>query len=485
MKQSVSNDIKVGIFIIFGVAALLYMSVNVGNIPFISQKADEGFYIYFNTVTGIGKKTKVMMQGVKIGEVADVKLDHRKVKLTVLLDRPVNIPVDSVATIQGAGLLGDRHLNIQPGISDKFITKGDTLAYSVDPTNIDTIMSKLSSALDDVKKFSKGLSTLFDEHGIVGLFSKGGLLGEGGKLTDIMDTIDEASGLIVAMLKENRENLKAGVGSVKDVSTHLDEILLENRGNIREGVKNIRNVTAKLKDVIGDNRDNFKDTLTNLKSGSAKLDTLMASLNRVMDKIETGQGTIGKLVQSDTVYDNLNSTLEGAQGFVSKVKGIQVSLGLRTEQQEALGKAKSYFSLKIKPREDKYYLFEIANDIRKQKPLGTRNTLNSILYTILFSKRYGNINLKAGLMESSGGVGLDYYLWRDSVRFTADMFNFSGYDNQSPNPQLKITGRYYIQKYIFFYMGGDELFNSYYRSFVAGFGVMADEDDFKFLLKLL
>jgi len=484
MKQSFSNDIKVGIFILFGVAALLYMSVNVGNIPFISKKAEGGFYIYFNTVTGIGKKTNVLMQGVKIGEVADVKLEGRKVKLTVHLDRPVNIPVDSVATIQGAGLLGDRHLNIQPGMSDKFIAKGDTMAYSVDPTNIDTIMSKLSSALDDVKKFSKGLSTLFDEHGIVGLFGEGGLLGEGGKLTEIMETIDEASGLIVTMLKENRENLKAGVVNVKDVSAHLDEILLENRGNIREGVKNIRHVTAKLKDVIGDNRENFKDTLTNLKTGSAKLDTLMASLNRVMDKVEKGEGTIGKLVQKDTVYDNLNRTLEGAQGFVAKVERIRIGVGLRTEQQEALGESKSYFSLRIKPREDKFYLLEVSEDIRRED-IKTRNTLNSLLYTVLFNKRYGNINLKAGLMESTGGVGMDYYLWRDSVRFTADLFNFGGYDIKSPNPELKITGRYYIQKYIFLYMGGDELFNEAYRSFFAGFGVMADEDDLKFLLKLL
>jgi phospholipid/cholesterol/gamma-HCH transport system substrate-binding protein len=209
----------------------------------------------------------------------------------------------------------------------------------------------------------------------------------------------------------------------------------------------------------------------------------MASLNRVMDKVEKGQGTIGKLVQEDTVYDNLNNTLAGAQGFVSKVERIKIGVGLRTEQHEALGKAKSYFSLRIKPREDKFYLIEISEDIRKQ--VATRNTLNSLLYTILFSKRYGNISLKAGLMESSGGVGLDYYLWRDSARFTADLFNFSGYDKNAPNPELKITGRYYLQKYIFLYMGGDELFNSFYQTFFAGFGIMADEDDLKFLMKLL
>ncbi len=484
MKKSFSNDVKVGLFIIFGFAALLYLSMNIGDIPFISKKAENSFYIYFNTVTGIGKKTNVLMQGVKIGEVGEVKLEKRKVRLTIFLDKPVNIPVDSIGTIQGAGLLGDRHLNIQPGMSDKFIGKGDTMAYSVDPTNIDTIMSKLSSALDDVKKFSKGLGALFDEGGIVGLFGEGGLLGEGGKLTDIMDRIDEASGLIVAMLKENRENLKAGVGNVKNVSAHLDEILLENRGNIKESVNNIRNVTAKLEDVIGDNRENFKDTLANLKSGSAKLDTLMVSLNRVMDKVEKGEGTIGKLVQEDTVYDNLNRTLAGAQGFVAKVDRIRIGVGFRVEEQEALGESKSYFSLRIKPREDKFYLLEISEDIRR-KDIQTRNTLNSLLYTILFNKRYGNINLKAGLMESTGGIGMDYYLWRDSARFTADLFNLGGYDIKSPNPELKISGRYYIQKYIFLYLGGDELFNDAYRSFFAGVGVMADEDDLKFLMQLL
>lgn len=65
------------------------------------------------------------------------------------------------------------------------------------------------------------------------------------------------------------------------------------------------------------------------------------------------------------------------------------------------------------------------------------------------------------------------------------MFNLSGYDLNAENPQVKLIGRYYIQKYLYIYVGGDEMLNEYYRTYLAGIGLMVDEEDFKFLLSLL
>jgi len=445
--KNLSQDVKVGLFVLAGFATLLFMSFKMGDLPFSSKDGEYSFIVNFNQVSGVAKSSKVRMQGVEIGEVASISLDNYKVKVVVYTFQKIEIPIDSTATIQTAGLMGDRFINIQPGHSVAMIENGGLLANSIDPVSLDEIMAKLSSALDDVKKFTGGL---------------GGLLGGDGEgtLSSMMANIDGAASLFRQMLSENRTKISDGLSNVKKMSGNLNNVIVENR-------------------------ESFKATMSNLKNGSDKLDDIMASLKNVIGKIESGKGTIGKLVQDEDVYDDLSKTLKGAKGMVNKIDNIQIGLGLRAEGQTKTGKTKSYFSLRIKPREDKYYLFEITEDVRKATTNTTRNTLNSLLYTLLINKRYGDVGIKAGLMESSGGVGLDFYAWRDALQLSTEIFNFSGYDNNADNPQLKITGKLYFQKYLYISVGGDELLNDYYQTFFVGLGMMADEDDLKFFFSLL
>jgi hypothetical protein len=77
---------------------------------------------------------------------------------------------------------------------------------------------------------------------------------------------------------------------------------------------------------------------------------------------------------------------------------------------------------------------------------------------------------------------MDVHGWSDKLKLSVEAFNLSGYDQFATQPQIKVTGTFYPQKYLYLYLGGDELANQYYRTFFAGAGLMADEDDFKMLL---
>jgi len=449
--SSYSLNFKVGLFILAGIVALMFMSFKMGSLTGFSAEGEQRFHIYFNAISGISEKTPVSMAGVKIGTVGRLFLDKRKVKVTVFLDADTKIPVDSVATIQSAGLLGEKFINIRPGASDEFVPNDGVLENSLDAANLDEIMSKLSSALDDIKKFTQGMGTLFGEEEGVGA--------EKSPFGQIVDNAREASELLKLMLAENRKSLRMGLSNVKDFSGNLNELMVENR-------------------------ETFKDTLGNLKASTSKLDSIMFSVEKIAAKIEKGEGTFGRLVYEEEVYENINETLIGAQSFMGSAEKMQLAIGTRAEYQESLQKTKSYFSLSIRPKEDKYYLFEVSEDIRRDD-LQIRNAMNSLLFTLLVNKRYGNLNMKAGLIESTGGLGLDYYAWSDSLRLSADIFSFSGYDINSKNPQLKLTGKYYLQKYIYAYFGADDLLNEYYKTYFGGVGIMVDESDFKFLLSII
>jgi phospholipid/cholesterol/gamma-HCH transport system substrate-binding protein len=494
-----NTDLKVGLFILLSVVALFFMTLKIGGtIPIFGKRGEQQLIIIFNRVSGVSEKSNVKMAGVDIGKVRSIELEGRKAKVTIDLDEGVKIPVDSVASIRSSGLLGEKFIDINPGESDTYLENRAVLPKSIDPTDIDEMMTKLSSALDDIQLFTRTLRESFaaDEDGEGGLKSVvdnliemtesvNRIVSDNEKnLNAIMNNATSATKLLKEILAENRANIKATIENVKKLTENIDEVVAENRANLKEGIENFKDLTGNIDTVVAENRENFRVSMENLKKSSEKLDEIMASIQQISGKMEKGEGTIGKLIQEDDVYENLSKTLMGTQGFVGKIENIKIALGLRSERHFESAQTKSYFSLRVKPREDKYYLFEITEDVRRNDLTTTRNTLNSLLYSFIIAKRYGDVTLKAGLIESSGGIGLDFHAWRDSIMLSAALFNFSGYDFNAENPQFKLTGRFYIQKYLYIYLGGDELLNDYYRTYLAGVGLMVDEDDFKFLLSI-
>jgi phospholipid/cholesterol/gamma-HCH transport system substrate-binding protein len=193
------------------------------------------------------------------------------------------------------------------------------------------------------------------------------------------------------------------------------------------------------------------------------------------------------MLQGDELYNGLNDTLEGAKGLTKQVGEMKVAVGARADYLASADhysqSSRSIFSAQIKPREDKYYMLEASNDIRKPIPVGsTKNSMSSLLYTFYIAKRFGDITFKGGLMETSGAAGVDFHAFEDRLTLSVDAFNLSGYDQFATQPQIRVTGRYYPQKYFYVYVGGDELLNSYYQTFYAGLGLLANEDDFKFFM---
>ncbi len=507
-----SNEARLGVFIVAGLAMLFYLTFSIGGKKLFSMGGKRTMIVHFKTITGVTEKSDVRMAGVKIGEVRKIELDNYRAKVIVTLFGDYNIPDDSVATVQGKGLLGEKFIEIRPGLSGTYVASGGELLHSIPPSNIDDMVSKLSDALDDIKKVTNSLSESFGseegKQGLKAVISNLAALstdlnsivgGNKEKLNAIIGNVDKATALLQSILSENRDGLRGTISNLSSLSKsfadkspqlleHLDQasaeirdMVKENRTNVKDGLSNFKEASGNFNGVLAENRDNFKTTMENLKKSSEKLDEVMANVKQVTAKLEKGEGTLGKLIQDDEVYNGLNETLEGTKGMTKQVGAMRVGIGARAENYTDWQKTKSYFSIRVKPREDKYYMIEISDDIRRNMT-GPKNTLNSLLYSFYIAKRFGNVTLKGGLMESSGGLGVDLHGMDDKLMLSTDVFNFSGYDQFANSPQVKVTARYFPQKYLYVYIGGDELANKYYRTFFAGVGVMADEDDFKFFM---
>lgn len=497
--RSMTPEVRVGLLTIIAGLALLYLSLKTAGMTIFQRGEAMSFTIYFNSVAGIEERAKVKLSGVEIGYISGIDLADSKAMITVSLTRPADIRADATATIRTAGLLGERYIEIVQGKKTSPLLKnGETLTRSEDAAEISEMMAKLSDAMDDIKAITRSIKN-----------AVGTMEGEQ-SLKNILKNIDMASANLEAMLDENRAALKTTLSNFSTISEsfaksapalaeNLDKmasglrgIIEENRENLATGIANIKDVSSEFGGLLKENRENLKTTMDNVARASGKIDSLLASIKNastsienVASKVEKGEGTVGKLMTDEAVYDNLNNTLAGAKKFLNKAEEITLLVGIRGERQTEFDQTKSHVSVKLQPREDKYYLLEVSEDMRRQDLSTTRNTINSLLFTVLMAKRFSDLTLRAGLMESSAGGGLDYHLFDDRVTASLDLFNLSGYDKTAQSSQLKAQLRWNAHKYVYVYLGGDELLNEKYRSFLFGGGVMFDENDLKLALGVL
>src|SRR4029079_13991323 len=113
MSRSPVRDFVVGLFVLAGLGAIAYLSVNVGG---LSYAGPGGLTLYasFDQTGGLKPRAPVVISGVKVGQGEKIGLgsDYRA-RATLNVDRALKLPTDTTASIQTAGLLGDRYIALQ------------------------------------------------------------------------------------------------------------------------------------------------------------------------------------------------------------------------------------------------------------------------------------------------------------------------------------------------------------------------------------
>lgn len=495
--SQVTTEAKVGIFVVIGVAILTYMTFTIGQYRFGKEK---GYTLKarFKSMAGVDLKSTVKIAGVEIGKVEEIQLKDHMAELVLRIADGVVIPEDSEAVVRGTGLMGEKHIEIVPGTPQgRPLRAGEEIARTKTPTDMDQLFSQLSDVITDIKGVTYSLNK------VIG--------GEEGKesLRAIIDNIRGISENLNKAFAENRlgrtiENFEAFSKDMRDISNENRGALNQTIANLEEFSKVLRDRTPEiseslraaadnLSEILKENRGNLKDTVENIKTASAKLQDTLDSITNVSKKIEKGEGTIGRLINEDTTYEKLNSTLTGLDNYFSKVQSFKFFIDYRGEYITQSHDTKSYLNLKIQPKPDKYYLLGLVDD-----PAGYRTTTDTVTTTVpggtlkrheeqttdrlkfnaQIAKRYYDLTARGGLFESTGGVGLDYHLFKDRGTVSFEAWDF----NREPNAHLKVSASYDLFKHIFLTGGGDDLANDDKRSFFIGGGIKFVDDDLKYII---
>ncbi|MDA8100703.1 MAG: MlaD family protein [Nitrospiraceae bacterium] len=460
-------EAKVGLLVLGSSVILLWMTMVVGKFEF-GQAKGYRLTAVFDSVAGLDAKAAVRMAGVQIGTVEAVTLDDSRAKLVLRINPDVKILRGSEAAVKTMGLLGDKYVDIVPATQlttregapaaagkQGFYRDGDRMEQTLAASDADQLISKLSSIADDIKQVTTSLRNVFGS-------------------------------------QKGERSLEDILADLRQTTSNIREFSYALRGDGSELVTRLNELALNLNAVVEDNRDNLKMTLENVREASKNAELALASIENVTKRIDRGEGTIGKLVSDDSMYNNIDSAAKGLSDYVGRVERLKTTIAFRSEYM--FPDSKSYFTLELKPRPDQYYIAEIVSDpFAKYKRVETVTTPpggtvvtesyeDKLLFSLEFAKRWGNLALRMGLIESQGGVGTDFYAFDDRVKFSVDAWNFNSKEPRNEHAHAKATATWSINKLFFVNAGYDNILNVDRRAAFIGAGLKFDDDDLKYLL---
>ncbi len=486
-----SVEAKVGFFVVIGIMILGYMSMKAGTFEYTGDKGYE-VYALFDSAEGIVKGVPVEIAGVEVGRVKEITLEAGKARLILQINPEVQIGEDAEAIIRSKGVLGDKYVQIalaSPEASP--IGPGGRISQTQSPANIDTLLKQLSSIGNDIKEITESFS------GVLG--------GEEGEasLKITMDNMRELAVTLNETVQKNNENINRMLNNLAVFSKNLKEMSGANKEAVGETVDNFRQASSQLRETlialneITQKVNRGEGTIGKLiheEQTIKRLNETLVALKEITERINKGEGTIGRLVQEDETVDNLNETLTGINEYLRTEERFRTYIDYHGEYLFDREEMKSYLSLRIQPKEDKYYLLGIVDDPAGKKSVTETTTTvggvsttkhveeidkDGIKFSAQIAKRYYDLGLRGGIFESTGGMGADYYFFDDRLVFSLEAFDF----DPDEKPHLKFKADFTPFQYIYLTAGLDDFISDAdNESFFVGAGLYFSDEDIKTLI---
>lgn len=140
----------VGLFVLLGILALLMLALQVSGLTTLYHEKGYALKAVFKNIGGLKVRSRVTINGVKIGTVEKISLIHDEFnEYQALIEMKINhvyrnLPRDSSAKILTAGLLGDNYIGIEPGMEDTFLKPGDVIELTQQAVLLEDLISKFA-----------------------------------------------------------------------------------------------------------------------------------------------------------------------------------------------------------------------------------------------------------------------------------------------------------------------------------------------------
>ncbi len=239
------------------------------------------FYVQYDNVEGLVSSAPVTINGFIVGKVNSIEILDKTGKLQVELQVKSDFPISktSIASIYEPGLIGGKQIMITPNLDDKTIAEsGATLGGSIKPGLTSLVAERLTPLQEKVEKMVVSADVLLKN------------------VNSILDSKTKEN------LKSSIANLDETLAEFSVASKSVNEILAENKGKINGMMSNF--------DKASENFSKISDSISkvNINKTVKKLEQTLANVDKIMNDVQSGNGTMGKLMKDESLYNNFTKT---------------------------------------------------------------------------------------------------------------------------------------------------------------------------------
>lgn len=492
-------ETRVGLFILSAIAIFLYLSINIKAFRFDKNQYFT-YKAYFDDTGGLAIKAPIRIAGVEVGWVESIELlQGGKVELSLRINKRNKLAKNAFAMIHQEGLIGTKTLEIDPGDpSTGLLLPGSTLSMpGRTPTSVGELLEQFRDIATSIQDITSSVKNVF------------------------------ASRQGEAHMKQMVSSLAKASDRLADFSEGLQRTLANNEDKINSLIEDFKGSAASLRENVPTVAKNVNDASVRVSSAFEQIEDASVQARdtfkeagQVMEKINTGKGVVGKLINEDETYGDLKKTIGGFKEFVTKTQGLMLNVDMHSESMLRNSNSKGYFELKLRPNSDCFYLVQLVGDeqgtiarqevntVRKTQAgielvpsklnieLGekvqfaenieqTTRTKDAILFGLQFGKRFNRLAFRMGIFENTFGVGCDYYVPLETDYFhwitTLEAFDFRGRKRlHDSRPHVKWLNRAFLMKNFYTSFGIDDIFSKRDANPFFGGGLRFNDDDLKY-----
>lgn len=293
------NEAKVGITVMLAILVAIVGFRFMRDVPIFRQTLEVS--AVFERGDGINRGSLVNLKGVKVGSVSRVQLTpDNRVRVTMQLNSNLQIPDNSVAQITSLGIVEGKSIVIRLGDSDRYIEYGGEIEgdYMEGVTEVlgskgEELAGDVSESLSELNRFLRQLNATLDDETRI-------------SVDQTIKNADSAMKTVAELLDEKQSDIDSAIAAANRTFMQLDTLSTDNRPKVDSLLTALRENV----DELGKVRE--------------ELEAASVNLNQILDKINRGEGTVGKLVNDDSVYKNLD---ELTRELNELVKGINENPG--------------------------------------------------------------------------------------------------------------------------------------------------------------
>lgn len=316
--MKIRREFKIGIF------AIIVILVSWWGISWLGGqnlfKSYNTYTVYYEEVSkDLQVSSRVYIRGVNVGNVQDIELQSGRVKVVIAVEEQYAdmIPSNTTALIT-EGMMGGAQIVLEQGDSNSVAKDGATLNGRLDEGLMGMLADKGTELIDNLNT----------------------------TLTKLDDTVSSVNGI----LEDNRENITGIVTNLEALSGEMTALVSDSKGDIDTAISDLsafttmlKNNTASIESMLG-NLDEFSGELAD-SNIITNLNTTVDKLNGIIATIESGEGSVGKLLSDDAVYNSIDETIGSLNALLTDLKEhpmryVHFSLFGKSEEDIAAKEAK-------------------------------------------------------------------------------------------------------------------------------------------------